>query len=341
MKSGRIFEKTGMWVLLIIFIMVVSSQLIQFVTSAKPAWIAVAQKQQRFRSAEDEKFRSLFEKGSQAFKDGQYTLALSQYGEAERSLPQLNEEQYTSLKNARLQIAAIYEAGATAAETEVVYKGMIESAFRDGAAQLHSGHLDAALVRYQDAGKYSEHAGDARITDLIGSNEGEVRTLRSMRRYSEAADASRRLIESLSAIDEYHPGIVQGYMRLGETYQLQRDWSNLESTLVASIAVCDKILAHYSGTSDREDPVWKVVVDEDQILYALMDAYDEGKKPEEALATAQTLYDFVAQHSNEWSELPPHGRNDVAKVAMRIAGRAGRPDLVNTWSQRIDPSRRS
>lgn len=339
MRGVRILEKTGMWVLLIILIMVASSALIQFVTSPKPAWVEVAQKQQEFRSAEDEKFQSLFHKGSQAFNDGQYTQALSQYDEAERIVPQLNEEQYRSLKDARLQVAALYEAAAKGAESEAVYKGMVESAFRDGAVQLHSGHLDAALVRYQDAEKYSGQVGDAKRVDRIGANEGEVRTLRSMRRYSDAADASRRLIDSLQSSDEYDPGIVQGYMRLGETYQMQRDWNNVEATLTASLAVCDKILAHYAGISDREDPVWKVVVNEDQILYALMDAYEQDKKTDEALATAQALYDFVAQHSTEWNELPLYGRNDVAKAAMRIAARASRPDVVDTWRQRVDPSR--
>jgi len=339
MRGVRIFEKTGMWVLLIILIMVASSALIQFVTYPKPAWVEVARKQQKFRSAEDQKFQSLFHNGSQAFTDGQYTQALSEYDEAERILPQLNEEQYGLLKNARLQIANLYEAAGSGAESEAVYKGMVESAFRDGAVQLHSGHLDAALVRYQDAEKYSEHSGNARKNTLIGGNEGEVRTLRSMRRFSDAADASRRLIDSLQSSDEYDPAIVQGYMRLAETYQMQRDWSNVEATLVASIAVCDKILAHYAGISDREDPVWKVVVNEDMILYALMDAYDQDKKPDEALATAQQLYDFVAQHSTEWSELPVYGRNEVAKAAMGIAARASRQDLVDTWRQRIDPSR--
>src|SRR5579864_2151652 len=339
MRGVRIFEKTGMWVLLIILIMVASSALIQFVTYPKPAWVEVARKQQKFRSAEDQKFQSLFHNGSQAFTDGQYTQALSEYDEAERILPQLNEEQYGLLKNARLQIANLYEAAGSGAESEAVYKGMVESAFRDGAVQLHSGHLDAALVRYQDAEKYSEHSGNARKNTLIGGNEGEVRTLRSMRRFSDAADASRRLIDSLQSSDEYDPAIVQGYMRLAETYQMQRDWSNVEATLVASIAVCDKILAHYAGISDREDPVWKVVVNEDMILYALMDAYDQDKKPDEALATAQQLYDFVAQHSTEWTELPVYGRNEVAKAAMGIAARASRQDLVDTWRQRIDPSR--
>jgi hypothetical protein len=327
-------------VLLIILIMVASSALIQFVTSPRPAWVEVAHKQQKFNSAQDDKFRSIFEKGSKAFQDGQYTDALSNYQEAERSMPQLKEEQYASLKNARLQIAGLYETAGTIKEAGAVYQGMIDSAFGDGAAQLQSGHLQAALLRYQDAEKYSEHLLEAKQIYLIRANQGEVETLQRMRRYSDAVEASQRLIDALQSADEFEPGIVQAYMRLAETYQTQRDWEHLEATLVASVAICNKLLDHYAGQSDRQDPVWKLAVNEDQILFALMEAYDQDKKPEEALATAQTLYDFIAQHSTQWNELPVYGRNDVAKFAVGVAARANRPDLAETWRQRIDPARR-
>lgn len=339
MQDTRILEKTVIRGLLVILILVASSALIQFVAYPTPSWVPVAEKQQKFNSVQDQKFQLIFDKGSNAQQRGQYSEALSDYEEAERSVAQLNEDQYTRLADARAQIAALYDAAGTETEAEAVYKGLIESAFRDGALQLHSAQWQAALVRYQDAAKFSDHLSEQKTIFLIRSNQGEVETLRRMRHFPEAAASSQRLIEYLESSDEYDPAIVQAYMKLGETYQMQRDWEHVEQTLLASLPVCDRILDRNSGRSDFEDPRWKVIVSEDQILYALMDAYDQDRKPDQALAVAEKLYDFIAEHSTQWAELKPHSRNDVAKFAMSIAGRSNRPDLVGVWKQKIDPSR--
>lgn len=339
MQGARSVEKSVMWGLLIILIFVASSALIRFVTSPAPAGTEVATKQQKFASAQDEKFRSSFESGSKSFQNGEYTQALSQYREAERVVPQLREEQYTALKDARQQIAGIYENGGSRAEAETLYKEMIDSAFRDAAAQLHDGKMEAALERYQDADKLAEYLGDAQKGYRIGANEGEVVTLRRMNRFPDAIQASQNLIDYLQASDENDPAIVQGYMSLGETYQMQRDWDHMEATLLTSVAVCDKILQRNSDVPPNQDPVWKVTVSEDQILYAMMDAYDQDGKPDQALAIAETLYDFITKYSTQWSELSPHGRNDVASFASRIATKAHRSDVASAWQAKINRAR--
>src|SRR5581483_287243 len=339
MQVARLTERSLIWGLLIILIFVASSALIRFVTSPAPAGTESAAKQQRFDSEQDKKFRSILESGRKSFAAGEYTQALTQYREADRVVPQLKEEQYTDLKNARQQIAGIYENGGSRAEAETLYKEMIESAFRDAAAQLHAGQLQAALERYQDAEKLAEHLTDGQKINRIGASEGEVAALRRMNRFPEAIQASQDLIDHLQAADEDDPGIVQGYMRMAETYQLQRDWEHVEGTLVSGIAVCDRILQHNSGVPANQDPVWRVSVSEDQILYALMDTYDQDGKPDQALATADTLYEFITKYSTEWSELTPHGRNDVARFAVRIATKANRSDVASTWQAKINGAR--
>ena len=335
MHAARSVEKSIIWVLLIILIFVASSALIQFVTSPTPAGTEIATKQQKFDSARDDKFRSILESGRKSFQDGQYTQALSQYSEAENVVPRLQQEQYTALKSARQQIAAVYENGASSAEAETLYKDMIESAFRDAAAQLQAGNMEAALERYQDAENLTEHLSESRKIYRIRATEGEVVTLRRMSRFPDAIQASQHLIDYLQSSDPDDPAIVQAYMRMGETYQTQRDWGHLEATLVSSIAVCDKILQQNSDVPPNQDPVWRVTVSEDQILYALMDAYDQDGKPDQALATADTLYDFIAKYSTQWAELAPHGRKDVANFAFRVATRAGHPDAASNWQARI------
>ncbi|HXY13852.1 MAG TPA: hypothetical protein VEI26_05065 [Terriglobales bacterium] len=336
MQQIKALEKSVIWVPLIILIFVASSALIRFVTSPTPPGAQIAAKQQKLDSAQDKMFRSIFESGSKSFQDGQYTQALEQYAEAGKVVPQLREDEYTALKNARQQIAEIYENGARRAEAETLYKGMIESAFRDAAAQLKASDLEAALERYQDAAKLADHLSDAQKVYRISATKGEIATLRRMNRFPDALQASQHLIDYLQASDQGDPDIVQAYMSMGETYQIQRDWAHLEATLPTSIAICDRILQQNSGVPTNRDPVWKVTASEDQILYALMEAYDHDGKPDQALATAQTLYDFIAKYSTQWLELGPHGRKDVAKYAFLIATRAGRPDAASTWQARIN-----
>ena len=336
MTGARVLEKSLMWVLLIVLILVASSALIRFVTSPTPAGSEAATKQQKFDSAQDQKFRSLFDSGRKAFQDGQYTQALSQYKEAERVVPLLREEQYTDLKKAREQIAQIYENGGSRAEAETLYKEMIESAFRDGAAQLQARQMEAALERYEDAYQLTDHLTEGQKNYRIGASQGEIHTLQQMRRFGDAVNASQRLIDTLQSADGDDPAVVQGYMKMGETYQMQRDWEHLETTLVTAVGICDKILERNRGVPPNQDPVWKVSISEDQILYALVDAYDQDNKPDEALATAQTLYDLITRYSTEYSELPVHGRKDVSTVAYRIAGKANRPDAASMWRERMN-----
>ncbi len=346
MQGVRILEKSGMWLLLVVLILVASSSLIRLVTAPATPSPDLANTQQKYDSIQDAKFRSLFESGSKALQNGEYPDALANYGEAEKVLPQLNEEQYILLKNAREHIAGLYAAAGSNREAEGVYKTILDSTFRDGAAHLQSGQLESALARYQDATELTEHLTDSKTDNkeirLIQCNKATVETLRRMGRFPDAVNTTQQLIDRLqSSADEYDPAIIQVYMQLAETYQMQRDWGHLEQTLLTSIALCDKLIAHYAGRPDSDNPAWMMPVNEDQLLYALIDAYDKDGKTDEALATAQTLYDFVAQHSTAWNELQPHTRKNVAQLAFQIASKHNLTDAVDVWRQRetIDRSR--
>ena len=325
MKTSRILEKSGMWLLCAVLIAVVSSALVQRVAMPQPAWLAVAEKQAKFKNAQDSKFQSLVDAGMKALDDRRYPEALSQFQEAERSLAQLNDTQYAALKKARLQIAGAYEAEGNTSGAEGVYKNLADCAFRQD---------DVALVRYQDAENFSQHLTEQRDSYTLNSTHAQTILLQDMRRFPEALAATQRSIDLLqSTAGEYDARLVAPYSELAHTYQLARDWQRVEETIISTVAFCDKIIAHWAGTTGADNPTSTVLLEKNQLLYALIDAYDQDGKPDLALSTAEDLFNFIAQNS-PYAELGPHSRREVANFALRIALKADRQNAADTWRQR-------
>jgi tetratricopeptide (TPR) repeat protein len=336
-RKFKALENPVIAVLLIGLIAVVASALIRL--AMKSPGRAVIEQLQKPDSAQDKQFRSMVDAGREFYQDGRYASALEQYAQAEKAVPRLNENQYTALKNARQQIAEAYENAGRQSDAEALYKDMIESAFHDAAAQLKAGDAEAAVERYQDNEQLAAHLSDAQKIYRIRLTQGEIVSLRRINRFPEAIQASQHLIDYLQAGNQDDPQVVEAYMRMGETYQLQRDWQHLEETLVASQAICDRILQENSSVPYNQEPVWSTITSEDQILYALMDDYSQQGKPQQALDTAQTLYDFIDKYSTQWMELAPHGRKAVARYAMVIAARANRPGDADAWRAKMKESR--
>jgi hypothetical protein len=334
-RTIRVFEKSGMWLLLLVLISVASSSLIRWIALPKTPWVDLAHKQAKFNAAQDSKFQSLLDQAVSELNDARYADALSGLQEAERSLPQLSDDQYAALKKARLQAASAYERVGSSPEVEGVYKALADSALRDGDAHFLSRDLASALARYQDAETFSQHLIEDKERYWMMSHHAQVLCLREMQRYSDAAAITQQTLEYLQAAgDEYDPRIVQQYMELAQTYQLERDWEQLEQTINTAVPVCDKIIAHSAELHPSNDPTPTLLVSKDQMLYALMDAYDEGHKPDLALSTAEDLFTFISQHSL-YAELGPHTRRDVANYALRIAAKTNRQDAADQWRQRV------
>jgi tetratricopeptide (TPR) repeat protein len=332
-KTGRIAEKGGMWLLLAILVAVSSSALIRWIAFPQPGY-EQAQKQAKLNAVQDSKFSTLLELGVKARNDGRYDEALSQFEEAGRSLPQLNETQYAALKQARLQIADVYETAGNSSLAESVYKALADSALHDGAAYLHA-RDEIALARYQDAETFSQHLTEERSRYLLMATQAQSLCLRDMRRFSEARAATQRAIDYLqSTADEYDVSTVAQYMQLAETYQIETDWPHLEETITTTLTLCDKIISHSSGVSGADNPNTTLQFDKNQLLYAMMEAYDQDGKPELALSTADDLFNFVAQ-SSPYAIPGPHDRRDIANSALRIALKANKQDAADTWRHRI------
>lgn len=329
MSNRRFVEQLGMRFLLVILICVGSSALIQFVVYPNPAWKRTSAKQAQYDSAAEQKFQATVDRGAKAAGNGDLEGALHTFHEAERSVPRLSDAEYSSLRDARVHIATQYEAADAGPEAQVVYKTLIDSAFQDGAAHYQVQQFDSALSRYQDAVQLADHLIEKRQS-LISGTHGEVAALRQMHRYGDAENSTRQLLDYLSSsVDQNDPILVNEYVQLGETYQMEGNWAGLEQVLTEALPVCDRIIDHLGSDNNAS----MMLTSKDMMLYALMDDYYEQGKFDDALATAQSLYDFIGQHSR-YGEMTPHGRRDVGMFALRIATKANRQDAIDLWTDR-------
>ncbi len=326
--------------LIVVLILVAASAIINFVSSGPAPWKEVASQEAKFRSANDEKFRSLLEVGTKAVRGKQYNVALSNLQEAERSIAELTDDQYASLKNARLQIASAYESSGSDSEAEGVYKLLFDSAIHAGQTDVQFHRLDDGLAAFRDAEQFSDHLTETKKTSLLASRTLMVDCLRQMQRYPEALAITQRTIDDLQASgDEYDPMITQKYEELAKTYSLERGWDHMEQTLLVAIGLCDQRIAHFSGLSGGDSFLSSALADKDMIMYSLVFAYGQDGKTDLALAAGEDMFNFVGEHSTQWMDLGPYTRKDAAKLTFKIASLANRQDAAEAWRQRIDHSR--
>jgi len=322
-------------VLFVVLILVASSAIINFVTSRPAPWIDIARREAKFRSADDEKFRSFLNSGTKAMQNKQYSEALSNFQEAERSIAELSDDQYASLKNGRLQIANAYEASGSDSETEGVYKILAASAIQAGRTDLQFHRVDAALAALHDAEQFSDHLTQTRQASLLEARGVIVDCLRQMQRYPEAAETTQRMIDDLRTYaDEYDPAIASKYLELAQTYSLEKDWNGEEQALLKASEACDLRVAHFSGLAGAGQSLVDAVSYRVYAQYWLADAYSHDNKVELALSTADDLFNYIQEHS---LPAPPYTFNQkgVANLAFRIASLTNRQDAIELWRQRL------
>src|SRR5580704_6885058 len=97
--------------------------------------------------ADEARFRASFEAGKQALSEGRYVSALDNFLEAERSADQLTDDQYDALKEARLQIAQVYESAGDNGAANNVYRTLADCANRKGDARFKAKSFEGALAR--------------------------------------------------------------------------------------------------------------------------------------------------------------------------------------------------
>lgn len=325
-------------VLEVVLIFVASSAIINYVV-LKPASKREAT-EIKFSAANAQKFRSLYDTGAKQLKNAQYPEALASFQEAERSSGQLSDDQYAALKNSRQQIATYYESSGRASDAEAVYKTLQTSALQEGYV-LSRAHVPAqALPRLQDAQQFSQHLTEGKQAALIESSGAVVECFREMQQFDDAEENSRQMIDYLRTWSSPSDlALTDKYLELAQTFSRANQWAQAEQTLVMAWSTIDQVIARRSSLPDTDPAYMQALMEKDNLLSWLVEAYAQDGKVDTALATSEELYNYVADHSKPWSDLGPYGRKEVANQAIRVALKANRPDAQGPWRSRLSTLR--
>jgi len=339
MQISKRWQRAVRAVLLLLIIALGSNYLIRLALNSPPKQQTASTTETKEPPANEAAFRSALEAGNLAFRDGRYTDALEHFLEAERSGEQLSDEQYEALKNSRLQLARIYEAGGDNSAAQRVYRVLTDCALQQGYALFRAKQWEQALARAQDSEDLSAH-----LTDLTEGRRDALQhatglaasSLVELQRYPEAAQTQQRMIEYLKAtVDGDDWAFGSSYESLAETYSKAQNWPAFEQTLLLAIAACDRTLANPPAEagptiSDFTRRTKNVA------QYNLVIAYYREGNPETALSKADDF--FAAYPEGPQDPMHPitvqfHSR-DFASLALTIATEAKRPQDVDYWRQK-------
>jgi hypothetical protein len=286
------------------------------------------------QAANNTRFRSLFDAGNQALRDGKYSSALDSFLEAERSADQLTDEQYESLKKSRVQIAETYENSGDSSAAASVYVALEHFADRDGQALFQAKEYERALVRAQDAEQFSDRLFEGRQSALQESRTLLVNCLNALQRYPEAAEAQQRMIDYLKATSDDDKALADNYLGLANIHFQVKDWRGAEQSLGLAIDASDRTLSRYSA-DDNQLLIGATRMNRNWAQYNLVIAeYQEGETGT-ALAKAE---DFFAEYSKPRDKMHPlnvaYHADDFAALALQIARETQRQNDIEFWQRR-------
>jgi len=338
MRASRIFEKTLLWLLLAIFASVVPSAIIRYVTSPRSPQEEVARQEEKYKSVNQAKFRSLFDAGTRAIRDAQYSQALDSFREAERSTDQPTPDQYASLKKSRQEIARLCEASGCNSEAEGAYADLVNSALREG-DRLEAGQPAAALAEYESAEQFSQHLTATKQSSLLQVRRKIAYCLSGMHRYPEAVQTTQLMIDDLRATaGEYDPRLTSLYLQLAETYSHENDWKDTERATMFASQSCDNIIERFHQDRGEEAVglVGGAISDKGIAMHWLEIAYWREGNTDLALSTADDYFNYKLEPAGGWGVIRLYPQKDVANLALQIATEANRQDAIDLWRQRLN-----
>lgn len=289
---------------------------------------------------QDEQFQSLLQSGKQAFQNGVYTDALDKFSQAQRSVMELTDDQYDSLRASRLQVAQAYEAAQDSRSADGVYRALADCAIRQGEMLFEAKQYEDALRRAGDGEDFANHMSGGKAETLQGTVYLRANSLSALKRYPEAEQAIQRMIDYLKAsADGYDRGFADNYLSLAHHCAEAKDWQGSEQALLLGIESSERTLEHYA-TVDNQTVSAQMVVSKNWAQYNLVIAkYQEGEI-DAAFSSAQEFYDEYLR----WAPDPRHPENvayhasDFAALALQIAREQKRDDEIAIWQPRAPAS---
>jgi hypothetical protein len=340
MGGLRIFEKIFKRSLLAVLILVASWAIVVHVSLPRSPQEDASHRQVGQQSANDGRFRPLFDAGSEAIQAARYGEALGDFQEAERSTEQMTADQYASVQNARLQIVSRCEASGRSAEVENGYKALAASAMKQGQVLSGANQCAAAVEKFADAERFSVHLTETKQASLLESRTALAGCLEKLHRVPEAVQATQRMIDDLRASqDQFDPALIEEYMNLAREYSLEDDWNSAERAIRSASEFSDQIIARFAPdpSADAERRVGTAISQKAVAVRWLIIAYQNEGKTDLALSTADAYFNFKLDAGGRWGIIRfSADRNDIAALALQAASKANRQDAIDLWRQRLN-----
>jgi len=313
-----------------------STYLIRYGTTPSPTPKQTENGPGKFQPVNEARFRSLLDAGNKAINDGQYSDALSSFLEAERSGDRLSDQQYESLKKARLQVAQLYEAADDRPSANAAYRALADCAVREGNSLVQAKDYESAVKRGRDGEEYSNHLIEGKRESLQGSLLLLATSLKLAHSYPDAADAAQRLIDYLKSVDEYDQVLGQAYSMLAGIQGDAKDWPAMDQALTQYIDWCDRTHEHL--VAESRGPYIDTTLERSWAQYNLIIArYQEGD-PDSALSKADDFFAEYLQKEQEATSARPLNvafhSGDFAALALQIAKESNRPNAIDFWQKR-------
>ena len=270
-------------------------------------------------------FVAPLEKGKSQFRDGLYADALATYLEAEKSVPQLNDTEYASLKEARLQVAHAYESAGDTAAASKSYVALVSCAIQGSKKLSESDSWDGALARARDAEQFAPQIAVNQRLVTGRATDVAVTALRGAHRLTDAAQEEQHLVDYLESSGDRDELLARAYANLGSIYTDARQWDSAEQALVRAAEIC--------GREENRQRSAQADYDRNFVDYQLVNLYLQSGKTDLGLARADEYYVKYQQNSTFSSDyMYPAGK--FASLGLALARRANQPEAISLWERR-------
>ena len=273
---------------------------------------------------EDPKFSVPFEAGKKMFKNGEYGDALDAYGKAQAAVSQLNDEEYDSLKQGRLEIAQAYEAAGDTHAASNTYVAITSCAIQEAKKLLQAHQSDEALARSRDAEQFAPHVIDNQSLIVYRAMDLVVMVYRTKRDIPDALREQQKLIDYLEGSGGQGDSLAEAYANLGCIHADAKEWDEAEQSFIHAGEISDlPENRQHSATAE---------FDRNFEDYELVSLYLHAGKNDIGLTKAEEYYTKYRESPNAsyYIYAPPK----FAALGLALARQTNNQEAIDIWEKR-------